>query len=155
MLALLDERPLLAGLSREALLLRVTLLLGLLPVLLRSLRELLLAVLLGLALLPVPLLSVPVALRELPLLAGEPLLLVVALLLAVLLGLALLPVPLLVGLLSVPVTLRELSLLELLLLVLPLAVLLAGDRLLPAVPGITGVPRFGALGAVAPTQIGH
>ncbi|MFF3005894.1 hypothetical protein ACFVTF_24165 [Kitasatospora sp. NPDC057940] len=38
---------------------------------------------------------------------------------------------------------------------LPLAVLLAGDRLLADVPGVTGVPRLRALGAVAPTQIGH
>ncbi|WBP89885.1 hypothetical protein [Kitasatospora cathayae] len=55
-----------------------------------------------------------------------------------------------VGLLHVPV--RLLAVLRVLL--LPLAVLLAGDRLLAAVPGITGVPRL-ALGAVAPTQIGH
>ncbi|MFE5585606.1 hypothetical protein [Kitasatospora sp. NPDC056531] len=53
------------------------------------------------------------------------------------------------------VTVRLLDLLALLrVLLLPLAVLLAGDRLLAAVPGITGVPRL-ALGAVAPTQIGH
>ncbi|WP_188310080.1 hypothetical protein [Streptomyces sp. CBMA123] len=58
-----------------------------------------------------------------------------------------------VPLLYVPV--RLLALLALLrVLLLPLAVLLAGDRLLAAVPGITGVPRL-ALGAVAPTQIGH
>ncbi|MFD5466639.1 hypothetical protein ACFWIQ_27975 [Kitasatospora sp. NPDC127059] len=58
-----------------------------------------------------------------------------------------------VPLLYVPV--RLLTLLGLLrVLLLPLAVLLAGDRLLAAVPGITGVPRL-ALGAVAPTQIGH
>ncbi|MFH8382323.1 hypothetical protein ACH4E7_15460 [Kitasatospora sp. NPDC018058] len=50
---------------------------------------------------------------------------------------------------------RLLDLLALLrVLLLPLAVLLAGDRLPAAVPGITGVPRL-ALGAVAPTQIGH
>ncbi|MBV2155516.1 hypothetical protein [Kitasatospora sp. SUK 42] len=60
--------------------------------------------------------------------------------------------------LLLPVPVRLLALLDLLpllrVLLLPLAVLLAGDRLLAAVPGITGVPRL-ALGAVAPTQIGH
>ncbi|MBD0671834.1 hypothetical protein BU198_14270 [Streptomyces sp. CBMA156] len=62
-----------------------------------------------------------------------------------------------VPLLHVPVRLLDLLalLLDLLrVLLLPLAVLLAGDRLPAVVPGITGVPRL-ALGAVAPTQIGH
>ncbi|MGW3044965.1 hypothetical protein ACWC9T_34125 [Kitasatospora sp. NPDC001159] len=70
-----------------------------------------------------------------------------------LLGVALLLVPLGVSLL-LHLLLIRLLLALLRVLLLPLAVLLAGDRLPAAVPGITGVPRL-ALGAIAPTQIGH
>ncbi|MFJ2189368.1 hypothetical protein ACIOJE_15700 [Kitasatospora sp. NPDC087861] len=92
-------------------------------------------------------------LRILLLLAREPLLLIPLWvpLLRHLLRHLLLRIPLLL-----PVPVRLLDQLALLgILLLPLAVLLAGDRLLAAVPGVTGVPRLGALGAVAPTQIGH
>ncbi|WP_280682918.1 hypothetical protein [Kitasatospora sp. MAA19] len=92
-------------------------------------------------------------LRILLLLAREPLLLIPLRvpLLRHLLRHLLLRIPLLL-----PVPVRLLDRLALLgILLLPLAVLLAGDRLLAAVPGVTGVPRLGALGAVAPTQIGH
>ncbi|MFE4972986.1 hypothetical protein ACFRAR_12820 [Kitasatospora sp. NPDC056651] len=123
-------------------LLRVTLLLRLLlPVpLLHLLREPLLGIAL---LLDEPLLTARVTLLLHHLLLGLRLLLVALLRHLLLL---LLRVPLL----HVPV--RLLALLRVLL--LPLAVLLAGDRLPAVVPGITGVPRL-ALGAVAPTQIGH
>ncbi|MFB7674916.1 hypothetical protein ACFC26_26240 [Kitasatospora purpeofusca] len=64
---------------------------------------------------------------------------------------------LLLGIALLPQALAAVAVLLLLLLgiLLPLPVLLAGDRLLTAVPGVSRMPRLGALGAVAPTQIGH
>ncbi|WP_052708827.1 hypothetical protein [Streptomyces sp. NRRL S-495] len=62
---------------------------------------------------------------------------------------------LLLGIALLPHALAAVAVLLLLGMLLPLPVLLAGDRLLTAVPGVARMPRLGALGAVAPTQIGH
>ncbi|CAN3979598.1 hypothetical protein [Kitasatospora purpeofusca] len=105
-----------------------------------------------LLLLPFNALLLRIALLTAHALLGVALLTAVVLLLltlhALLLGVPLLPH----ALAAVAVLLLLLLLLGIL---LPLPVLLAGDRLLTAVPGVTRMPRLGALGAVAPTQIGH
>ncbi|WP_327072887.1 hypothetical protein OG196_09755 [Kitasatospora purpeofusca] len=113
------------------------------------------------------LLGVPLLAAAVLLLPFNALLLRIALLTAhALLGVALLTAvvlllltlhALLLGVPLLPHALAAVAVLLLLLLgiLLPLPVLLAGDRLLTAVPGVTRMPRLGALGAVAPTQIGH
>ncbi|MFJ2777064.1 MULTISPECIES: hypothetical protein [unclassified Kitasatospora] len=151
---LLAGQTLLPLLLRIALL-RIPLLLALVPLLageaLSALVLLLRIPLLAAPVLRLPLLELlhrllPVLLRRL-LPATRVTLLRVALLLR-LLRVALLRLALLAG--TVLLALRNL-----LGMLLPLAVLLAGDRLLATVPRLPGVPRLGALGAVAPTQIGH
>ncbi|MEV7781263.1 hypothetical protein [Kitasatospora sp. NPDC088351] len=147
---LLAGQTLLPLLLRIALL-RIPLLLALVPLLageaLSALVLLLRIPLLAAPVLRLPLLELLHRLLRRLLPATRVTLLRVALLLR-LLRVALLRLALLAG--TVLLALRNL-----LGMLLPLAVLLAGDRLLATVPRLPGVPRLGALGAVAPTQIGH